>query len=146
MISTSDVAPHWKSLDQNGSEITSTMFLGEWYLLYFYPEDDTPGCTKEACSFRDAFDQLSKKITILGVSSDSQESHQRFSNKFKLPFMLLSDTNKTLIKAFGTDGATYPQRTTFLIDMEGRVRKIYQNIDCEMHATDILQDLDSFDV
>lgn len=121
--------------------IPEVSFSGQWTLIYFYPKDFTPGCTVEACSFRDNYPKLSSKITILGVSSDSETSHQQFSAKYRLPFRLLSDPDKHLIKAYGADGLLFPKRTSFLINPQGVIHKIYPRVNPTTHAADILADL-----
>lgn len=115
--------------------------------MYFYPKDDTPGCTKEACSFRDAFSQFKKRgIEILGVSPDKEASHQKFTAKYKLPFTLLADTDNAIADAYGTYGEkkfmgrTYMgvKRTTFLIDEKGKIKKIFEKVNPEEHAREVL--------
>ena len=117
-------------------------------MLYFYPKDDTPGCTKEACSFRDAFSDFKKKgITILGVSPDKQSAHQKFTEKYKLPFTLLSDTDHTIAEAYESwgekkfMGRTYlgVLRNTFLIDEKGKIKKIFEKVKPEEHASEVLE-------
>ncbi len=117
-------------------------------MLYFYPKDDTPGCTKEACSFRDAFSKFKKqRIAVLGVSPDSEKSHQKFATKYKLPFTLLADTDKSIVEAYGVwgekkfMGRTYMgvNRTTFLIDEKGKIKKIFEKVKPEDHASEVLQ-------
>lgn len=110
-------------------------------LLYFYPKDDTPGCTKEACGFRDAFGDLRQTVQVIGVSKDSQQSHSRFAQKYQLPFPLLADTDQMIIGAYGADGEAFPKRTSFLINPQGAVAKIYEKIDCQAHAGEILGDV-----
>ncbi len=143
MLTEGSKAPAWKGSDQHGKEHSSDETGGMWYILYFYPEDDTPGCTKEACGFRDAFQSLSKRLTIFGVSGDSAESHKKFAEKYSLPFTLLADPKKTIIAAYGADGTFFKSRVTFLIDPEGTIRKIYQGFDCATHATEIDADFES---
>ncbi len=146
MLSIGDTAPAWKALDQNGSEVSSSDFSGKRYLLYFYPKDDTPGCTAEACGFRDQFSELSKAIAIVGVSADSSESHKKFEEKYRLPFTLLSDPNRQLIAAYGTDGTVFPKRTSFLIGSTGVIQKIYQGFDAASHAGQVQADLDALNI
>ncbi len=141
MLTPNTLAPVWSASDDQGNIYSSESLKGKWYILYFYPKDDTPGCTLEACGFRDGFSHLSEKITILGVSADSPESHQKFREKYHLPFALLVDTEKTLINLFGANGTDFPKRTTFLIDDAGMIRTIYQGFDCAEHAMTIESDL-----
>jgi peroxiredoxin Q/BCP len=143
MLTPNTLAPAWSASDDQGTIYSSTSLKGQWYIVYFYPKDDTPGCTAEACGFRDGFTSLLKNITILGVSADSSESHQQFREKYQLPFPLLVDTEKTLINLFGANGTDFPKRTTFLIDDSGMIRKIYTGIDCKAHAAEIEKDRNS---
>jgi peroxiredoxin Q/BCP len=111
-------------------------------VLYFYPKDDTPGCTKEACSFRDNYQQyLSKGITVFGVSMDSETSHQAFTEKFNLPFPLLADQDGALTQAYDVDGGGYSKRVTYVIGGDGKITHVYTTVKTDTHATDILTDL-----
>lgn len=141
MLHEGDTSPAWNGKDQNDTERSSLEFKGSWLLLYFYPKDDTPGCTTEACSFRDSYAQLSERIAIVGVSKDSADSHRAFIEKYQLPFTLIADTDGTITTLFGTDGTDYPKRTTFLIDPSGSIQKIYQGFDCATHVQDVIKDL-----
>lgn len=134
-------APAWQATDQSGASHTSDEYRGRWLVLYFYPKDDTPGCTKEACSFRDAAEELPEEVAVVGVSGDSEASHQRFAEKYRLPFTLLADLEKKIIGAYGTDGVSLPKRTTFLIDPHGRIAKIYEKVAPAEHAAVVIQDL-----
>ncbi len=133
-------APDWQAIDQDGKSHTLMNYRGKWVLLYFYPKDDTPGCTTEACGFRDAFSDLASQVTILGVSADSQESHQKFANKYTLPFALLADADRVIITAYGATADQLGKRVSFLIDPSGTIDKIYTGIDCAKHAAQILSD------
>lgn len=137
MLTFDSPAPAWSGTDQAGTAHSSDALNGSWYVLYFYPKDDTPGCTKEACGFRDRFASLSKIATVIGVSADSGESHQSFIRKYSLPFTLIADTDRTIIKAFGADGLIFPKRVTLVVNPEGIVKKIYKEIDCAGHAEEI---------
>lgn len=128
-------------------------YRGKWVVLYFYPKDDTPGCTKEACSFRDNLSTLaSKNVVVLGVSADSPKSHQQFITKFKLNFILLSDESKEVVKEYNAWGKKIAygkeiigvQRKTYLINPEGEIAKYYEKVDLENnnHANEILRDLE----
>lgn len=128
-----DKAPAIKAKDENGNSITLKQFLGKKVILYFYPEDDTPVCTVEACNFRDNFSLLKKKgYEIIGVSPNSPESHQKFISKYKLPFTLIADEDKKVINDYGVwglkklYGREYMgiQRATFIIDEKGKIEKI----------------------
>ena len=127
-------------------------YQGQWVLLYFYPKDDTAGCTKEACGIRDAFPDYQKsKIAVLGVSVDPVKSHKKFQEKYKLPFTLLSDEEKKVVKKYGVwgekkfMGRTYmgTYRTSFLIDPRGSIAKIYERVAPEAHAQDVIGDAET---
>lgn len=114
-------------------------FKGKTVVLYFYPKDDTPGCTKQACSFRDATDEYkSKDIVVLGVSADDEVSHQAFTQKYNLNFPLLADTDKALIKAYDVDGGGYAKRVTYVIDGNGKIIHVDSNVNTPTHASDVL--------
>ncbi|MBI2404808.1 thioredoxin-dependent thiol peroxidase [Candidatus Gottesmanbacteria bacterium] len=136
--------------DQDGVMHSLSQYKGKWVVVYFYPKDDTPGCTKEACNFRDALGDLQKLgVVILGVSKDSVASHKKFSEKYHLNFPILSDESKETIKAYHAwgekkfMGKTFEGifRTTYLIDGQGEVRKAYKKVDPASHATEILHDM-----
>jgi peroxiredoxin Q/BCP len=142
-------APDFELPDQTGERHSLTHHRGEWILLYFYPKDDTPGCTKEACGIRDAYaDFKENKIEVFGVSVDSVESHGKFAEKYHLPFTLLSDADKKAVNEYGVYGKKKfmgreyqgTLRTSFLIDPEGRIAKIYEDVKPEAHAEEILRD------
>jgi peroxiredoxin Q/BCP len=139
-------------LDQDGKEHKLSDFRGKWVVLYFYPKDDTPGCTKEACSFRDNLETLaSKNVAVIGISADSAESHKAFVDKYKLNFLLLSDESKEVIKKYNAWGKKIAygkevvgvQRKTYLIDPKGNIAKYYEKVDPEnhTHTNEILTDL-----
>jgi len=147
MVKEGTTAPSFKTTDANGEPVNLKDFRGKKVVLYFYPKDDTPGCTKEACSFRDAFSKFKKQgITILGVSPDSEKSHQKFTAKYKLPFTLLADTDHSIADAYGVYGEkkfmgrTYMgiHRTTFLIDEKGKIKKVFEKVKPEDHANEVL--------
>jgi peroxiredoxin Q/BCP len=136
--------------DQNGKLHKLSDYKGKWILLYFYPKDDTPGCTKEACVIRDAFPNFKKlKAIVFGISVDSIESHKKFAQKYNLPFTLLSDEKKEVVKKYGVwgkkifMGRSYmgTKRTSFLINPEFKIVKIYENVKPEIHADEVLNDL-----
>ena len=143
MLTIGTKAPAWSSSDQNGKKCGSADYAGKWLILYFYPKDDTPGCTIEACGFRDRHDVLLKRAAVVGVSADSEASHKAFIAKFTLPFTLIADTDKTMIKAYEVGGILFPKRVTFLINPSGDIAKIYHGFDCNDHVTDIQKDLDT---
>ncbi len=143
-------APEFTLPDQNGNMHNLTQYSGQWIVLYFYPKDDTPGCTKEACSFRDNFEALRERgIVVMGVSKDTQVSHKKFADKFNLNFTLLSDESTEMIKsyeAFGEKkfmGKTFQgiYRITYVIDPQGIIRKVYEKVKVEEHAQEILRDI-----
>jgi len=136
-----DVAPSFEAYDQHGELHELEDYEGEWLVLYFYPEDGTSGCTKEACNFRDNLTEIQKNAVLLGVSADTLESHKEFAEKHSLDYPLLVDTEKEMIEAYGADGLLFPKRVTFLISPEGMIEKVYKEVDPETHATEILNDL-----
>ena len=143
-------APDFTLPDQNGNMHSLSDYQSQWVLLYFYPKDDTAGCTKEACAIRDSFPNFRKlKINVLGVSVDSVKSHKKFEEKYELPFTLLADEEKKVVNLYGVwgdkkfMGREYKGtlRTSFLIDPKGRIAKIYENVKPEVHAEKVLNDL-----
>ncbi|MEI7731601.1 MAG: thioredoxin-dependent thiol peroxidase [Verrucomicrobiota bacterium] len=142
-----DVAPDFTALANTGETISLSKLKGNVVVLYFYPKDDTPGCTKEACGFRDLYSQLADKgAVVLGVSTDSVKSHQKFITKFKLPFTLLGDEDQKIVQAYGVWGEkTFmgrkylgTNRVTFLIGPDGRLKKIWPTVKPEEHAAEVL--------
>lgn len=142
-----DVAPKFSALTNGGDSISLADFAGKPVVLYFYPRDDTPGCTKEACAFRDQFAAFRKKgAVVLGVSVDPVKSHDKFVEKFKLPFTLLADVDKKIVEAYGVWGQKSfmgrkylgVHRVTFLIGPDGRIKKIWPKVKPEEHATEVL--------
>ncbi len=140
-LSVGDAAPNFSTADQLGKRHTLKDYQGKWILLYFYPKDFTSGCTTEACGLRDNFTNLSTHITIVGVSPDSIESHKKFAQEYTLLFTLLADPKKEMIKAYGTDGVLFTKRTSFLVDPNGIIKKIYERVNPETHAQEILNDI-----
>jgi peroxiredoxin Q/BCP len=137
MLREGDQLPAVTVLDDEGNSVTTTDLLGGPLILYFYPKDDTPGCTSEASQFRDGYRQFQEKnARIVGVSRDSVESHQRFKKKFAIPFALLADTESKLYKALGVTA-----RTTFLVDGSGKIVKIWPKVNVNEHAEDVLASL-----
>ncbi|MEI6430523.1 MAG: peroxiredoxin [Pseudanabaena sp. ELA607] len=145
-LSVGTKAPTFTAKDTNGNDVSLDALTGKTIVLYFYPKDDTPGCTKEACSFRDNYSAYEgKDIVVFGVSTDGTESHQQFTKKFNLPFPLLADTDGAITKAYD---AVYPgldvlisSRVTYVIDGSGTISHVYTSVNTETHATDILRDL-----
>lgn len=139
--------PAFVGVDQNGEEINSNDFSGKRLVVYFYPKDNTPGCTAQACSLRDDYSALlENKIAVIGVSADSVSSHKKFIDKFQLPFPLIADTEKTLLNLFGVwgpkkfMGKTYDgiHRTSFLFDETGNLMSIIEKPNTKNHAQEIL--------
>lgn len=134
------MAPAWSAVDQGGVVYSSASCLGKWLLLYFYPKDDTPGCTIQACGIRDNFAAFAGTILVLGVSKDSVDSHKKFIKKYNLPFPLLVDTEAKLITSFQATDNGFGKRVSFLIDPQGVIRNIYTGFDCNVHASMVLAD------
>jgi peroxiredoxin Q/BCP len=143
-----DKAPNFKANNQDGTELTLDSFTGKKLVLYFYPKDDTPGCTAEACSLRDNYDALLKQgYAIVGVSPDNEKKHQKFIAKYELPFDLLADTDNAIALAYGVwvEKSMYGRkymgiaRTTFIIDEAGMISEVIDKVDTAKHASQILQ-------
>ncbi|MFN7202593.1 MAG: peroxiredoxin [Aphanizomenon sp.] len=135
-------APAFTTKDTNGNTVSLSDFAGKTVVLYFYPKDDTPGCTKQACSFRDAQSEYtSKGIVVLGVSADDEAGHQAFTNKYNLNFPLLADTNKSIITAYDVDGGVYAKRVTYIIDGNGKIIDVDASVNTSTHASDVLAKL-----
>jgi len=143
-----DKAPVFKSMDQNGQPVALADFKGSKVVLYFYPEDDTPTCTIQACNLRDNYSMLTKKgIVVLGVSPDDEKKHKKFENKFDLPFTLIADPSKKIIDKYGVwgeknlYGRNYMglHRTTFLIDEKGIIKRIFKKPRSKVHTQEILK-------
>ena len=148
-IKVGNPAPDFTLIDHTGKEHSLDDYRGQWVLLYFYPKNDTPGCTTEACSFRDNYaDFKDRNVAVLGVNPDTVEGHQEFAKKYNLNFPLLADTDRAVVKAYGVWGmlgGTIPitARRSFLIDTDGNIAKLYPDVDPSEHVEEILQDLDS---
>ncbi|MDX1653538.1 MAG: thioredoxin-dependent thiol peroxidase [Brumimicrobium sp.] len=143
-----DKAPNFKGKDQNGKEVSLNDFKGKKLVMYFYPKDMTPGCTAQACNLKENYDSLKKEgISILGVSADDEKKHQKFIEKYELPFPLLADTNKEIIQQFGVwgpkkfMGKEYDgiHRTTFLINEKGMIHEVIEKPKTKAHAEEILE-------
>ena len=146
-VTVGEVAPDFRLQDQNGEWHTLEQYRGQWVALYFYPKDDTPGCTTEACAFRDnifAFENIG--ATILGVSLDDVDSHKEFADKYSLPFSILADTNKEASTQYGVyvkmGTREMAKRESFLIDPQGQVAKHYSKVNAETHSEEVLADLE----
>lgn len=143
-----DKAPDFTVRDGEGKTVKLKDFRGKKVVLYFYPKDDTPGCTREACAFRDAFGKFKRRgIEVLGVSLDSEASHKKFAAKFDLPFRLLADTDRAISEAYGTYGEKKfmgrkymgNHRMTFLIDEKGKIKRIFDKVKPDEHAEEVLE-------
>ena len=142
-----DKAPEFSANTNAGGKISLADYLGKNVILYFYPKDDTPGCTKEACAFRDNFSEFKKRgAVVLGVSPDSVKSHDKFVDKFKLPFKLLADEDKQIVEAYGVWGQKSfmgrkylgVYRVTYLIGPDGKIKKIWPEVKPDEHAAEVL--------
>ncbi len=132
-------APSFTTLDDEGNTVSLSDFKGKVVVLYFYPKDDTPGCTKQAQSFRDNYEEYQNKdMVVLGVSMDDQASHQKFKEKYGLPFTLLVDSDGTITKAYDVDGGGYAKRVTYIIDGEGKITQVDAQVNTSTHAQDVL--------
>ncbi len=140
MLTLGSKAPDFTALDQDGKTHNLADYRGRWLLLYFYPKDNTPGCTTEACTLRDSYNDFEKiKAVVLGVSADSVKSHAGFAGKYNLPFPILADQDKIIIKAYGADGLV--RRISYLIDPQGKIAKAYAKVKPAEHAAEALKDL-----
>lgn len=145
-----DIAPAFSLSGTDGKTYSLAAQKGKWVLIYFYPKDDTPGCTTEACTLRDNFPKFKKlAVTVFGVSKDSLKSHEKFTEKFSLPFILLADPEAKMIEAYGAWGKKKFMgreymgifRNSYLIDPKGKIAKIYEKVKPELHANEVLADL-----
>jgi thioredoxin-dependent peroxiredoxin len=135
-------APDFKATAQDGTAVHLAALKGKRVVVYFYPKDETPGCTKEACSFRDAWQDIAKTGAVLiGISADATDSHKAFAEHYKLPFLLLSDPDGKIGNAYGVPFAGHHQRQTFVIGADGNVAKVYRKVDVTVHAAQVLDDL-----
>ena len=137
-------APEFSLADQSGKTRSLAEFRGKWVVLYFYPKDDTPGCTEEACNFRDdifALEQMGAQV--VGVSLDDSASHAQFAKKYSLPFPLLADPTGGVTRSYGAlpEGSRYARRYTFLISPVGKVAKVYTSVETSRHSVEVIEDL-----
>lgn len=132
-------APAFTVKDTNGDTVSLSDFAGKTVVLYFYPKDDTPGCTKQAQSFRDNYAEYqNKEMVVLGVSMDDEASHKKFTEKYGLPFQLLADTDGAITKAYDVEGGGYAKRVTYIIDGNGKITHVDASVNTANHAQDIL--------
>lgn len=145
-----DAAPDFTLSDGDGNTVSLSALRGQWVVLYFYPRDNTPGCTKEACGFRDEYPNYqAQNVAVFGISADDQASHQKFTKKYNLPFPLLCDADASVATAYDSYGLKKFMgkefmgifRNTFLINPDGRIEKIYRKVKPEPHAVQLLSDL-----
>jgi thioredoxin-dependent peroxiredoxin len=150
MLKEGDKAPDFTAKDDQGNDVSLKDFRGKKVVLYFYPKDNTPGCTKEACDFRDNFARIKRKgAVVLGVSPEGEKSHTKFKSKFELTFPLLVDEDKTIVNAYGVwdKKSLYGRlfmgtvRTTFIIDEKGRIAKIFPKVKVTGHVDEVLEAL-----
>lgn len=135
-------APDFSLTDQNGNVHMLANYLGRYVLLYFYPKDDTPGCTAEACGIRDIYKDFElNNVKVFGVSSDSEKSHKKFAEKYDLPFTLLADQKSKVIKMYGAKSPLGTKRISYLIDPKGLIAKIYDKVTPTTHGAEILKDI-----
>jgi len=139
-------APDFRLTDQNGAVHSLADYRGRWVVLYFYPKDDTPGCTTEACAFRDDVRQLRQmQVVLLGISLDSVDSHRKFAEKYGLPFPLLADPDGAVAKSYGAlfslGPLRYARRHSFIVDPQGRVARIYRSVNPGGHSDEVISDL-----
>jgi peroxiredoxin Q/BCP len=148
ILNIGDKAPAFKSKDQDGNIHSLTEYKGKKLVLYFYPKDDSPGCTAESCNLRDNYAGLKKKgFAIIGVSADDEKSHKKFAEKFDLPFPILADTEKKMLEAYNAWGekSMYGKkymgiiRKTYVIDEKGKIEKIFEKVDTKNHTEQILE-------
>lgn len=151
MLKEKEIAPDFSLLDKDGNLVKLSDFVGEKIVLYFYPKDNTPGCTRQACAFRNSYDEFKKRnVVVVGISKDSQKSHQGFASKHELPFILLSDPDLKVIKEYGVwaEKKLYGKlafgvvRSTFVIDEKGIIEKVFPKANPDTNALDILKYLD----
>lgn len=149
-LNVGDPAPDFELPDAEGNPVKLQDLKGQWVVLYFYPRDNTPGCTKEACGFRDAYSEYEDSdVVVLGVSTDDAKSHTKFATKYELPFPLLVDEGGAIASEYGSYGLKKfmgkeymgISRSTFIIDPEGKLAKIYRKVKPEPHAQEVLQDI-----
>jgi len=141
-----EIAPDFSLKDQHGESRDISSYRNRWVVLYFYPRDDTPGCTREACRFRDDYPAARKLgVEILGISVDSPESHAKFAGKYGLPFPLLADTGGNVARKYGALWSFGPirfaRRRTFIIDPQGKIEKIYRKVSPDTHSLEVIADL-----
>lgn len=137
------MAPDFESVDQMGQKVKLSDFGGKVRVVYFYPRDNTPGCTTEACNFRDNYDEYEKRgIKVFGISVDSEKAHKNFSDKYDLPFTLVVDNSKDISSDYGVMGTSSAKRVTYIIDKEGKIAHVYPKVSPKEHATEVLKKIE----
>jgi peroxiredoxin Q/BCP len=141
-------APDFDAKDQSGNRVSLRSMRGRPVVLYFYPKDDTPGCTAEACSFRDSMDILRKRgVVVLGVSVDSEGSHRKFASRYNLNFTLLSDSEKRIVRAYGVESPfKTARRVTYIIGRDGVIKHVFAHVNTKTHAADVLKKLEELEL
>lgn len=138
MLMTGEKAKDFTLQDKDGKQVSLSDFKGQRVVVYFYPKDDTPGCTRQACAFRDAYSEfVEKKIVVIGISRDSVNSHEKFAKKYQLPFVLLADVDGKVIEDYGVKGTFGAVRSTFVIDEEGTIEKVFKKASPDTNASEI---------
>ena len=142
MLQVGSLAPDFELPDQDANLHKLSSYRGKKVLIYFYPKDNTPGCTAEACSLRDNFNELKEKnLVIFGISADTVESHKKFAEEHGLPFTLLADPEKKVVQLYNANGKLFVSRISYLIDEEGKIQKLYPKVNPLDHANQIMADL-----
>ena len=137
-------APDFTLPDQNYKNHSLSDYLEGWVLLYFYPKDNTPGCTQEACAIRDAWEEYeSRGVIVIGISNDSVESHKKFQEDHDLPFILLADEDAVVTELYEANGKLYTKRISYLINPEGEIAATFEDVDPAIHAVEVLKKIDS---
>jgi peroxiredoxin Q/BCP len=142
LLKVGDTAPDFNSVDQNGKPVRLSDFKGKPVVVYFYPKDDTPGCTKEACNFRDNYAEYEKAgVKVLGISVDDPHSHKKFEEKYKLNFTLVADHEKKISENFGVLGDRNAKRVTYIIGKDGKIAHVYPKVSPDEHAVEVMKKL-----
>ena len=137
------VAPDFESVDQNGERVKFSDFNGKVRVVYFYPRDNTPGCTTEACNFRDNYPEYEKRgVKVFGISVDSEASHKKFADRYELNFTLVADKSKDIAEKYGVLGPSSAKRVTYIIDREGRIAHVYPKVSPKEHAAEVLRKIE----
>jgi len=142
LLNVGDMAPDFETVDQYGKTVKLSSYRGKPVVLYFYPKDNTPGCTTEACNFRDNFNSFKDSgVEVIGVSVDSPESHKKFADKYNLNFTLASDKSKEIVKKYGVMGLATAKRVTYIIDPDGKIAYVYPKVTPKDHALEVMNKL-----